>query len=140
MDVFDLRKQAFGDYANNVSSFVTPHDHRLRARVDADLTSGALWIRSLLQPNPTPEPGEALVDLSKAGELHPGCLDIFRAPTRNEDGALLRQHSHQTGNTRADQRDRRYVLTSTSSSCNNARTSHPSSTTCSQVASTWCSG
>lgn len=112
MDVFDLRKQVIGEYADYVGSFVTIRDLRLRAHVDAEMESGVLWPQPLLQLNPAFEPGESLAALVEAGELHRGCLDIFRdKPSQTEDRGPLRFHQHQVEGIRAARRGRSYVLT-----------------------------
>lgn len=112
MDVFDLRQQVIGEYADFVGSFVSIRDQRVREHVTAEMESGALWPQPLLQLNPAFEPGESLAALVEAGDLHRGCLDIFRdKPSPTEDRGPLRFHKHQVEGIRAARRGRSYVLT-----------------------------
>jgi hypothetical protein len=112
MDVFDLRQQVIGKYADYVGSFVSIRDPRVRAYVEGEMASGALWPQPLLQLNPAFEPGDSLADLVAAGELHRGCLEVFRdKPSPSEDRGPLRLHRHQVEGIRAARRGRSYVLT-----------------------------
>lgn len=112
MDVFDLRQRVIGEYADFVGSFVSIRDPRVREHVTSEMESGALWPQPLLQLNPAFEPGDSLAALVEAGDLHPGCLDIFRdKPSPTEDRGPLRFHKHQVEGIRAARRGRSYVLT-----------------------------
>lgn len=112
MDVFKLRNNVIGDYSAYVRSFLTIKDERIRRLVDEEMDAGFLWPDSLVQLNPSFEPGDTLEALIKSGELHPECINIFRE--KREDGSVgapFRFHHHQVESLRAARAGDSYVLT-----------------------------
>jgi hypothetical protein len=53
MSVFELRGKVIGNYRSYVTSFMKIRDPRIRAFVDDELQSGALWPDPLIQLNPS---------------------------------------------------------------------------------------
>lgn len=112
MDVFDLRQQVIGEYADYIRSFFTIRDARIKERVDVALAEGHLWPDPLLQLSPAFEPGETIEQLIAAGDLHAEARKIFAR--KREDGSIrepLRLHRHQVEGLRAARAGDSYVLT-----------------------------
>lgn len=112
VDVFELRNSVISGYASYVRSFITIRDERIAGHVDAELERGCLWPDSLIQLNPSFEPGEPLSELVAEGLLHPECERIFRhKPAPDQDEGPLRLHCHQVEGIRAARAGESYVLT-----------------------------
>lgn len=112
MDVFEFRDQIIHEYENYVRSFLTIKDQRIDRLVSDEMNSGLLWPDPLIQLNPSFERGESLRKLIDDGELHPECLNIFRA--KGSDGTIgepFRLHRHQVDGVRAARAGENYVLT-----------------------------
>jgi ATP-dependent helicase YprA (DUF1998 family)/very-short-patch-repair endonuclease len=112
VDVFELRERVIQDYDDYVRSFLIIKDPRIRQLVEDEMARGFLWPEPLIQLNPSFEPGESIQQLIAHGELHPACLDIFRA--KREDGSVgepFRLHRHQVEGIRAARAGDSYVLT-----------------------------
>ena len=70
MNVFQLRDEIIQNYEAFVRSFVRIRDARIAERVDSALKDGSLWPESLVQLNPSFEPGKAIGELVAEGLLH----------------------------------------------------------------------
>ncbi len=57
MNVFDLRHELLASYAAYIRSFIQIRDPVIRATVQQELDSGLLWPETLIQLNPSFEPG-----------------------------------------------------------------------------------
>lgn len=112
MDVFALRNDVIADYANYVKSFVRIRDPHVRAFVDDELASGALWPEPLVQLNPAYAPGGSIDELVGQGLLHRQCGQIFRRG-KDSDGAgePLRLYAHQRRAIEVAATGNSYVLT-----------------------------
>jgi len=77
VDVFNLRRQLIDDYRAYSDSFIKVRDPKIRARVEEELNSGALWPDPLIQLNPNFSSGQSVQALVDAGSLHPLCADIW---------------------------------------------------------------
>ncbi|MFG0252771.1 MAG: DEAD/DEAH box helicase, partial [Phycisphaerales bacterium JB038] len=111
MDVFKLRDEVIGDYADYIGSFVTIRDERVQQVVTDGLETGLLWPEPLIQLNPSFQPGPLTSQLIAEGTLHPGCDQVFRIkPDRDTDLGPLRLHTHQTQAVFAAARRDNYVL------------------------------
>jgi ATP-dependent helicase YprA (DUF1998 family)/very-short-patch-repair endonuclease len=112
MNVFDLRNQLVDDYASYISSFIQIRDRQIRSYVDQQIESGLLWPESLIQLNPSFEPGHSVDELVEEGLLHKSCKLIFRRKTDDDPiGSLFRFHKHQEDAIRVAQQGKNYVLT-----------------------------
>lgn len=111
MDVFALRDQLIGDYADYIQSFINIRDARIQAYVDQELRSGLLWPEPLLQLNPSFEPGPWIDELVDRQVLHPLCRQIFRIKPEGKPDNPLRLHKHQADALVAAQSGDNYVLT-----------------------------
>jgi len=111
MDVFALRDQLTGDYAEYVQSFISIRDERIGEHVKRELGEGLLWPDPLLQLNPSFEPGDWIDDLVADGTLHPLCRQVFRLKPEGNPDKPLRLHRHQTEAVEAAQSGDNYVLT-----------------------------
>jgi hypothetical protein len=74
VDVFALRDRLVADYEEFTRSFITVTDDRIREVVDRELAEGLLWPESLIQLNPSFEPGATIDELVAEGVLHGRCL------------------------------------------------------------------
>lgn len=97
MDIFDLHQTLIEDYRSYASSFITPRDPIIRARVEEAMVNGDLWPAPMVALNPAFESGGTIDELVAAGVLHPGCSAIFRTRKTVDDptGQELRLHRHQ---------------------------------------------
>ena len=112
MNVFDLRNRLIDDYASFVSSFVNIRDPEIRAFVENEFSSGALWPEPLVQLNPSFELGETIDELVDASVLHAGCRDIFRRKRDERDrGSLIQLYRHQADAVKLAPSGQSYVLT-----------------------------
>lgn len=112
MNIFDFRQQLIDDYAAYTRSFIQIRDERLDRFVREQLDAGTLWPESLIQLNPSFEPGAAVDDLTRDGTLHPECSQVFRVkPELASQGQPLRLHRHQTDAIQIARQGHPYVLT-----------------------------
>ena len=70
MDVFALRDRLVADYEEFTRSFTHVKDDHIRDVVDRELAEGLLWPESLIQLNPSFQPGATIDDLAAEGVLH----------------------------------------------------------------------
>jgi ATP-dependent helicase YprA (DUF1998 family)/very-short-patch-repair endonuclease len=114
MNVFDLRNRLVDDYASYTASFIKIADHRISAKVNAELAAGAFWPEPMLQLNPTFLPGGTVDALVAQGALHPECARIFRLDKSHTDqtGKPLQLHTHQREAILKAKEGKSYVLTS----------------------------
>ena len=68
MDVFALRDRLVADYEEFTRSFIQGKDH-IRDVVDRELAEGLLWPESLIQLNPSFQPGATIDNLVDEGVL-----------------------------------------------------------------------
>jgi len=110
VNVFDLHRNALGEYQDFIRSFVRVADERLRAYVEEQILrkAGQLWPEPLVQLSPAYEPGETVDELAEAGLLHPTTARIFR----RADGSPFRLYRHQVEAVRRAREGRSYVLAS----------------------------
>lgn len=113
MDIFDLHHTLIDDYKSYVSSFVTPRDPYIKARVDQAMEAGDLWPQPMLALNPAFQSGGSIPDLVRDGLLHPKCADIFRAGKSMDrpSGVEMRLHQHQREAIDISRGQNNYVLT-----------------------------
>jgi len=111
MDVFNLRNQLVGDYAEYISSFIYIRDQRIKQYADKILQEGQLWPDPLIQLNPSFEAGKTIHELVAEGLLHHECAQIFRINKETPDSKILKLHKHQEDALRAAAKDQDYVLT-----------------------------
>lgn len=113
MDVFKLRDQLVGDYADYIRSFLTFRDDRIREHVDTSLREGHLWPDPMIGLNPAFESGGAVDDLVADDVLHRECSNIFRVGKTPDAplGEPMRLYRHQVDAIRAARAGRNYVLT-----------------------------
>lgn len=112
MNIFDFRQQLIDDYAAYTRSFIQIRDQRLDHFVREQLDAGTLWPESLIQLNPSFEPGAAIDDLTRDGTLHSECSQVFRVkPDPASQGQPLRLHRHQTDAIQIARQGHPYVLT-----------------------------
>jgi len=100
VDVFALRDRLVADYEEFTRSFIHVKDDHIREVVDRELAEGLLWPESLIQLNPSFQPGATIDDLVSEGVLHDANRAIFRrGKTEGAAGAAasepLRLHRHQ---------------------------------------------
>jgi hypothetical protein len=112
MDVFKLRQQLIADYEAYSQSFIKVNDGRIRAYVEQELRSGALWPDPLIQLNPRFAPGKTVKQLADEGTLHSLCTDIFRFDKTEAEpiGKTRILHRHQTEAVEAARTGDSYVL------------------------------
>jgi ATP-dependent helicase YprA (DUF1998 family) len=131
MNVFDLRQDLLSSYAAYIRSFIQIRDPLIRETVEAELNSGLLWPETLIQLNPSVEPGRTIDELVDEGILHAGCRRVFRIkPELHSDGRHLRLHRHQEEAVRVARSGSNYVLTTGTGSGKSLAYIDPSSTTC----------
>ena len=112
MNVFELRQDLLSSYAAYIRSFIQIRDPVIHAKVEAELDSGLLWPETLIQLNPSFEPGRTIDELADEGVLHAGCRKVFRIkPDPQSDGRHLRLHRHQEEAVRVARGGGNYVLT-----------------------------
>ncbi len=112
MNVFELRQDLLASYAAYIRSFIQIRDPAIRQRVEEELDSGLLWPETLIQLNPSFEPGRTIDELVDQGVLHAGCRKVFRIkPDLQSDGRPLRLHRHQEEAIRVARGGNNYVLT-----------------------------
>lgn len=112
MNVFELRNRLVKSYGDYIRSFILIRDPIIRARVEAELNQGLLWPETLIQLNPSFEPGATVDQLVDDGVLHDGCRCIFRIkPEADSPGRPLRLHRHQEEAVRVARGGENYVLT-----------------------------
>ena len=116
MDVFALRYLLVADYEEFTRSFIHVKDDRIRDVVDRELAEGLLWPESLIQLNPSFQPGVTIDDLVAEGVLHDANRAIFRrGKTEGAAGAAtgstFRLHRHQEEAIRVATTGANYVLT-----------------------------
>jgi len=112
MNVFQLRDEIIQNYEAFVRSFVRIRDTRIAERVDSALKDGSLWPESLVQLNPSFEPGKTIGELVAEGLLQPVCAKIFSRKSNTSDpGTPLKLHLHQEEAIRTARDGRSYVLT-----------------------------
>ena len=72
MDVFQLRDDVVGGYADYVRSFLNIADAQIKGFVEERLAEGHLWPEALVQLNPAvPAQGATIDELVAEGVLHP---------------------------------------------------------------------
>lgn len=112
MDVFRLRNSVVGEYGDYVRSFLTIRNPEIERRVAEAMRGGFLWPDSLIQLNPSFEPGEPIEKLIEDGVLHAECLKIFSDKDEHgANGKPFRLHRHQVESIRAARAGDNYVLT-----------------------------
>ena len=112
MNVFELRQNLLSSYAAYIRSFIKIRAPEIQAKVEAELDSGLLWPETLIQLNPSFEPGRTIDELADEGVLHVGCRKVFRIkPDIRSEGRPLRLHRHQEEAVRVARRGDNYVLT-----------------------------
>ena len=111
MNVFSLREQLIGDYAEYIQSFIRIQDQRIAKHVEQELHDGLLWPDPLIQLNPSFEPGAWIDELVASGMLHPECSQVFRLKETDGASKPLRLHRHQTEAVAAARSGGNYVLT-----------------------------
>jgi hypothetical protein len=112
MNVFELRQELLSSYAAYIRSFIQIRDPLIRDKVEAELNSGLLWPETLIQLNPSFEPGRTINELVDEGILDTGCRKVFRIkPDRRSEGRPLRLHRHQEEAVRVARGGSNYVLT-----------------------------
>lgn len=113
MDVFELRDQVVGQYAEYVRSFMRISEPTTEAFVEDYLNEGNLWPEPLVQLNPAFKPASTVDELVANGVLHAECGRIFRRKASGQPGlgTTLRLHQHQEDAIRAAQTGQSYVLT-----------------------------
>jgi superfamily II DNA/RNA helicase len=116
VDVFALRDRLVGDYEEFTRSFITASDDRIRETVDRELSGGLLWPESLIQLNPSFQPGATIDELVSEGVLHEANRAIFRrGKSEGAEGSNnsepLRLHRHQEQAIRVAATTANYVLT-----------------------------
>jgi hypothetical protein len=112
MNVFELRQNLLASYAASIRSFIQIRDPVIRATVGAELKSGLLWPESLIQLNPSFEPGRTTDELADEAVLHTDCRRVFRInPDLHGEGRPLRLHRHQEDAVRVAREGVNYVLT-----------------------------
>src|SRR5215210_470621 len=95
LDVFQLRDDVVGGYADYVRSFLTIADPQIKGFVEERLDEGHLWPDALVQLNPAFQPGATIDDLVGEGILHPENARIFRRGKDAGNAQPLRLHQHQ---------------------------------------------
>ncbi len=112
MNVFQLRENLVGEYAQYVQSFINIRDPRVREEVEQHMGRGELWPDPLIQLNPSFQHGASVDALVDQGILHEDCRKVFR---RDKDqvpgGRTLRLHHHQEEAIRIAREGHNYVLT-----------------------------
>jgi ATP-dependent helicase YprA (DUF1998 family) len=112
MNVFELRQDLLASYAAYIRSFIQIRDPVIRTKVEEGLDSGLLWPETLIQLNPSFEPGRTVDELADEGVLHAGCRKVFRIkPDLHSEGRPLRLHRHQEEAVRVARGGHNYVLT-----------------------------
>jgi ATP-dependent helicase YprA (DUF1998 family) len=112
MNVFELRNRLIRDYASYISSFIEIRDQKIKQTVDQSLQEGLLWPESLIQLNPSFEPGGRVDELVAQGLLHSECSRIFRVGKGPEGGGRpLQLHKHQAEAIVLARQGLNYVLT-----------------------------
>jgi len=113
MDIFQFRNRLIEEYRSYVTSFIRIADPKIKEFADGCFDRGALWPESLIQLNPTFQPGKSILELSDEGLLHPVCTQVFRRDKTAEknSGTELRLHAHQEEAIRKAKEHRSYVLT-----------------------------
>jgi ATP-dependent helicase YprA (DUF1998 family) len=112
MNVFELRQDLLSSYAAYIRSFINIRDPQINAKVEAELDSGLLWPETLIQLNPSFEPGHTIDELADEGVLRTGCCKAFRIkPDLQSEGRPLRLHRHQEEAVRIARGGDNYVLT-----------------------------
>ena len=96
MNIFDLRERLITDYSAYTQSFLQIRDDRIRSYVQEKLQQGLLWPETLIQLNPSFEPGARIDELADEGVLHAGCR-TYSGSSRTilSEGRPLRLHRHQ---------------------------------------------
>jgi hypothetical protein len=64
MNVFELRQDLLASYAAYIRSFIQIRDPVIRTTVEQELDSGLLWPETLIQLNPSFEPGRTTDELA----------------------------------------------------------------------------
>ena len=77
MDVFSLRDSVVREYEQFATSFTKIHAADIRAQVDAIYAEKRYWPEPLIQINPNYKRTTTVADLVAAGDLDPGCAEIF---------------------------------------------------------------
>ena len=90
MDVFSLQSSLLDNYTAFAKSFTNICAKDIREQVHAIYAKNRFWPEPLIQVNPNYEPGAAIDELAKSGDLHPTCKDIFQF-----NGSPLNLHKHQ---------------------------------------------
>ena len=112
MNVFELNRHLIEDYSSYIRSFIQIRDERINEYVQQSLDNGLLWPESLIQLNPSFEPGNWIDELVGKGVLHEECGRIFRInKDPQSDGQPLRLHRHQVDAIEAARAGDNYVLT-----------------------------
>lgn len=109
---FALRNDVIADYANYVKSFVRIRDPHVRAFVDDELASGALWPEPLVQLNPAYAPGRWR---SMNSWARVSCIgSAVKSPRGKDSGGVgepLRLYAHQRRAIEVAATGNSYVLT-----------------------------
>ncbi len=113
MDIFQFRDRLIEEYRSYVTSFIRIADPKIKAFAEGCFDRGALWPESLIQLNPTFQPGKNIQELTDEGLIHPVCAQVFRRDKTAEknSGTELRLHAHQEEAIRKAKEHRNYVLT-----------------------------
>ena len=83
MDVFDLDEAVIDHYEVFARAFTNIHSRELNAKVDELYATKRFWLEPLIQLNPHYSDGGSIQDFIDAGDLEPGCAEVFRDPLGN---------------------------------------------------------
>ena len=113
MDIFAIRDEVVDGYREFTTSFVDPHDERIRNFVTDQMDKGAQWPDPRISLNPFFASGGTISEAVAAGHLHPDCARIFRIKAdENDQGKReIVLHKHQLDAIQVARSGSSYVLT-----------------------------
>ena len=88
MNVFQFRQHLVDEYSEFTRSFTRIKAEDIQAFVTAEYNSQKYWPEPLIQVNPNFKSGGTVQELVKAGQLHPGCADVFRLGKSDSSAGL----------------------------------------------------
>jgi superfamily II DNA/RNA helicase len=111
MNAFDFRDQIVANYERFSRSFARIAAKDISDKVNEEYDRGRYWPEPLIQINPNYRPASTVLELSKAGTLHPGCAEVFQAGKEEGNPFTIRLHKHQQDAIALARNGRSYVVT-----------------------------
>lgn len=110
-NVFDFRDQLIKEYSSFSRSFSRITAPDIQDEVERQYAGGRYWPEPLVQINPNYQRKGTVQEMVKAGVLHPGCAELFKAGKAEGNPQSLHLYTHQLQALAKGQGKQSYVVT-----------------------------